>query len=312
MRAEIELSGYPESWLEVFNALADDNARLVSDGRVPPLYGSGVRYQREPSERWINALQVYRQGHGDCEDLAAWRAGELRALGWRALLPSQEGYATARARHMASIEAEVALTREGDNLFHAITRYRVGPNWYLDDPSARLGMLGTTDHEVLALEAASQSTPIAGGTMPLLPLASVSGRRTKYGPSLDLPLMSLSPVDGHRLAVQELKPGLYLVAAMPEEEVEGVGIALSAAMTTAAIRALVERVRKDPADRVSIAKLRELIRSRHEAGLPLRERLQAARDRQRGGFRPERDTRSETLRLPGPVEVGRSPCKCGG
>lgn len=311
MRATIEMRQDPASWVAVFNAIAHDNESLVRDGQVPLLYGSGVRYRREDLEWWINALIVLLQGHGDCEDLAAWRAGELRALGWRALLPSMDGYATARARHLNSIEAEVVLTREGDRLYHAITRYRVGTTWYYDDPSARLGMLGNIDPEVLALEAQNQTLPIAGVPMPLESL-SVAGRGRSWGPKLELPLMELRPAEGYRLAVQELKPGLFLVAAMREEEMEGVGVALTAAITTAAMKALVERLRKDPSDRVSLAKLRELLRRKNEASMPLGDRLRAIKDRLRGGFRPGQDARADTLRLPAPVEVGcKTGCRCG-
>lgn len=310
MQATIEMTQDPESWLAVFNAIARDNVVLVRDGHVPPLYGSGVRYKQEPRENWITAVRVHAQGHGDCEDLAAWRAAELIAFGWRAMLPSQPGYAAARSRHLNSIEAEVVLTKEGDRLYHAITRYRVGTTWYYDDPSERLGMLGSVDPEVLALEAKNQTLPVAGVSMPLERL-SISGRdpRSSWGAKLKLPLMQLQPAEGYRLAVQELKPGLFLVAAMPEEEVEGVGLALTAVITSAAMKALVERIRKDPADRVSLAQLRELVRRKAEERMPLKDRLRAVRDRLRGGFRPGKDDmRAETLRLPAPVEVGA--CRC--
>lgn len=53
---------------------------------VPPLYESGVRYRREPRGRewWESAadlLGVLTHGTGDCEDLAAMRAAELRFTG---------------------------------------------------------------------------------------------------------------------------------------------------------------------------------------------------------------------------------------
>jgi hypothetical protein len=46
----------------------------------PPLYSAGVVYRREPPGRewWQTALDVLREGSGDCEDLAAYRAAELR------------------------------------------------------------------------------------------------------------------------------------------------------------------------------------------------------------------------------------------
>lgn len=59
------------------------------DGRpFPPLYSSGVRYQREPpgSEVWQSARAVFASKRADCEDLAGgtrvpelWIAGETAA-----------------------------------------------------------------------------------------------------------------------------------------------------------------------------------------------------------------------------------------
>ena len=51
---------------------------------IPPLYKSGVRYEREPwdhVEEFADILTVLRRGWGDCDDLAAWRVAELRESG---------------------------------------------------------------------------------------------------------------------------------------------------------------------------------------------------------------------------------------
>ena len=55
---------------------------------VPPLYSGAIRYalegrnsKGERRERWLCAPEVARIGFGDCEDLACYRAGELRASG---------------------------------------------------------------------------------------------------------------------------------------------------------------------------------------------------------------------------------------
>lgn len=50
----------------------------LTRGRIPPLYGSPVAYQRDPrgcnhAARWWVALE---RATADCEDLAAWRAAE--------------------------------------------------------------------------------------------------------------------------------------------------------------------------------------------------------------------------------------------
>lgn len=86
--------------------------------RVPGIYMSGVRYQREPRGRevWQTFDQIIRAGVGDCEDLAAWRAAELR---------------------MAGIPARAVAVRTGPKMFHAVVRY---PDGRIEDPSAKLGM----------------------------------------------------------------------------------------------------------------------------------------------------------------------------
>lgn len=66
-----------------------DLAYLMRHPRTPPLMAAGVRYQREARrasgfgrrEDWLTIPDVLRQGHGDCEDLACWRAAELRRRG---------------------------------------------------------------------------------------------------------------------------------------------------------------------------------------------------------------------------------------
>lgn len=51
--------------------------------RTPPLYMSGIKYRNEPpgQDHWATVPEVLKQGWGDCEDLAGWRAAELRQMG---------------------------------------------------------------------------------------------------------------------------------------------------------------------------------------------------------------------------------------
>jgi hypothetical protein len=60
-----------------------DRDYLKRHPRTPPLYRSRVRYQREPpgQEQWRTIPVVWKDGYGDCEDLAAWRVAELRNAG---------------------------------------------------------------------------------------------------------------------------------------------------------------------------------------------------------------------------------------
>lgn len=92
---------------------------------IRPLYKSGVRWQPDkskgkPSETWDTIDIVRARGYGDCEDLAAWRAAELRAAG-----------VNARAVVKRSNTPGVA--------WHAIVQL---PDGKLLDPSAKLGMHG--------------------------------------------------------------------------------------------------------------------------------------------------------------------------
>ena len=67
----------------------------------PPIYLSGVRYQRtDPREEWRTVPVVLEKSGGDCEDLAAWRAAELRAQGVRAVVRLRK---TGRRRYHAVV-----------------------------------------------------------------------------------------------------------------------------------------------------------------------------------------------------------------
>jgi len=92
---------------------------LLSGG-FPPLYESGVRYRREPrgSERWQTPSQTLARGEGDCEDLAAWRAAELRVSG-------------------EDLAARAVVVRSGPRTWHAVVQRGDGS---FEDPSAALGM----------------------------------------------------------------------------------------------------------------------------------------------------------------------------
>ncbi len=144
--------------VSLLNWLARVNRRiLLENPGLPGLYQSGVVYKRETEETWSDYINLLAQGWEDCDSLAAARAGELLARGWRALRPGDAGYGEARARKPNHIVAEVFLrtrTPIGQpGLYHCLVRYRVGGRWLLDDPSARLGML---DHRLTGPEVAQR------------------------------------------------------------------------------------------------------------------------------------------------------------
>ena len=98
--------------------LTQANVALLRSRRLPPLYESGVVYRQEPPGRedWLTADQVLKRKHGDCEDLATWRAAEYRVGG---------------------IPARAVAKRTGRRRFHAVVEF---PDGAIEDPSAMLGM----------------------------------------------------------------------------------------------------------------------------------------------------------------------------
>lgn len=64
--------------------LAAVNFALIrAGGDFPGIYESGVVYRGEPvgTEEWLTIPEILARGAGDCEDLSAWRAAELREQG---------------------------------------------------------------------------------------------------------------------------------------------------------------------------------------------------------------------------------------
>ena len=85
---------------------------------LPKIYESGVQYKNEPRDIWRHAGDVAAEGWGDCEDLSAWRAAELRVSG-------------------EDTGARVAVYKSGPSRYHAVVER--GDGTY-EDPSRALGM----------------------------------------------------------------------------------------------------------------------------------------------------------------------------
>ncbi len=101
--------------------LAELAAEEHAAQQLPPLYMSGVRYERERNtENWLTPTQVLGAGVADCEDLAAYRVGELRASG-------------------VDPGATIIIERSGPRTLHALVRRSNGD---IEDPSRALGMRG--------------------------------------------------------------------------------------------------------------------------------------------------------------------------
>jgi hypothetical protein len=145
MRISVKLAFDERAALRLLNWLARENAIILrAQPDLPLLYDSGVTYRRELDETWCDYLNMLVQGHEDCDGLAAARAGELQARGWRALRPGDAGFIEAEAVRPESIAAEVMLTTrsrpDDPGLYHCIVRYTINTREFRDDPSARLGM----------------------------------------------------------------------------------------------------------------------------------------------------------------------------
>lgn len=107
--------------------MAVDVAYLLAHPEAPMLYESGVYYEEEPpgQEDWCDVgdcLKNLELGRGsDCEDLACWRAAELRV----------------RSKVMAKPTFLWRSRPNGGMLYHIQVQY---PDGRVEDPSRRLGM----------------------------------------------------------------------------------------------------------------------------------------------------------------------------
>jgi hypothetical protein len=107
-----------ELQVAIDSVVANNLAQLAS-GDIPPLYESGVVYERETRaapprgvERFQTARDCYMLGHADCDGLAPWRAAELIYEGEPArakVIPSEVGYHVLVHRGDGSVEDPSAL-----------------------------------------------------------------------------------------------------------------------------------------------------------------------------------------------------------
>lgn len=123
LTAALEIPASAAAMTAALEGLVRLNEWVLTRQPLPPLYRSGVRYVREHKrprrgapEQWLRIDQLYRRGRGDCEDLTAARAAELRAAG---------------------VQADPYVIRTGPRRFHALV---VFPDGSTEDPSKRLGM----------------------------------------------------------------------------------------------------------------------------------------------------------------------------
>jgi hypothetical protein len=95
-----------------------DEQILKQSPDFPPIYESGVIYRKEAQDVWRHADDVLCSGWGDCDDLAPWRAAELRVSG-------------------EDPDAYVYVYQSGPHRYHAVV---ARGNGRIEDPSLILGM----------------------------------------------------------------------------------------------------------------------------------------------------------------------------
>jgi len=104
----------------LLEALVRANVQWLLANGHRSLYQSGVRYRAESGEDWYTIPYVLERGEGDCEDLACWRAAELRVLG----------------HHQAVAIAKLSPSVGARRLYHIV----VSGDGISEDPSRMLGM----------------------------------------------------------------------------------------------------------------------------------------------------------------------------
>ncbi len=142
---------------ELMRSMVLQNCFLFRRLGIPPLYRSGVLYAKEPQapayEMFDNCKIVFARKWGDCDDLAPYRAAELRVYGDPGLgLGPCKALKSGRCAHgtfSMSGSGEILpccanvriYCRAGSGVFHCETRL---PDGSVEDPSRFLGMKSFT------------------------------------------------------------------------------------------------------------------------------------------------------------------------
>lgn len=83
MKVTLDLGPDVTKWIEFLKDMVKRNIRIIKNDNLPSIYDAGIEYKQENrgEENWRTADQVFSDGYGDCEDLAAYRAAELQLAG---------------------------------------------------------------------------------------------------------------------------------------------------------------------------------------------------------------------------------------
>ncbi len=172
----------------------------LSDQVLPPLYASRVRYRprQRGRQEWLDVPEVMAQGYGSAEDLAAWRAGELRAN---------------------NVDAEPVVGHEwisGKWRLRFMVRH---PDGSIEDPARRVGGKGAQD---------ASSEP---GNVPLMKLSLPDTDDGAHFVPLQIALEGLTQIDEWQLRrwlrqaelglASDVPPPLYTSGVRYKEEAPG-------------------------------------------------------------------------------------------
>jgi hypothetical protein len=141
------------------------------DPSIPPLYSTGAIWEIRPGDpsetKWRYAPDVVTEGWGDCQDLSAYRAAELRVSG-------------------VDPAAHVRVYPTGPNRYHAVVSRGNGS---VEDPSVILGM-----------------NPVPEAPTMNSQLPSVAGPPLSETPVRDLLLAALGGIRQHLRALHPNPP----------------------------------------------------------------------------------------------------------
>jgi hypothetical protein len=117
-----------------------DELYLRDHPETPELYDSGVVYHEEPegAEDWQDIPTSLRLGWADCEDLACWRAAELRV---RYGIPAVADFTKDVLSDGRTLYHIVVRLPDGITLPDGSKTFSVGAKGFTEDPSRQTGMI---------------------------------------------------------------------------------------------------------------------------------------------------------------------------
>jgi len=180
MKATLNFSN-PRELEAVLNAYAGQFTR-DQDATLPPLYTSGIKYQREGAEHFQSPWETFQLGYGDCEDLAVYLVAERRRAG-------DQG-------------ARVVIVRTGRNTLHAIIQRGDGRR---EDPSRALGMVKLGEDQPPAWPSSPPAPPAWPSSPPAPPAWPSSPPAPGLSPGVDPLAMVSTMYPGASIVVSLLR-----------------------------------------------------------------------------------------------------------